>query len=108
LLLDLRSAEASHPKVSLAPEPSVPSANGHSLPTSSNEIGITQRDVNANQSLQRGIASTAEPQGERLSPREELVNLVDEWMAAADDEQEKKALLATKEELLAALDKIKR
>ena len=112
LLLDLQSAEASHPKVSLAPESSAPSANGHSLPVSSNQIGITQRDVSANPSLQRGFASTAEPSaamdGERLSPREELVNLADEWMAAADHEQEKKALLATKEELLAALDKIKR
>lgn len=41
--------------------------------------------------------------GERLSPREELISLADEWIAAAQDEQERKALLATKEELLAAL-----
>lgn len=40
---------------------------------------------------------------ERLSPREELIALADEWIAAAPDEQEQKALLATKEELLAAL-----
>ncbi|HEV2583273.1 MAG TPA: metallophosphoesterase [Ktedonobacteraceae bacterium] len=40
---------------------------------------------------------------ERLSPREELIALADEWIAAAQDEQERKALLATKEELLAAL-----
>lgn len=40
---------------------------------------------------------------ERLSPREELIALADEWIAAAQDEQEQKALLATKEELLAAL-----
>jgi DNA repair exonuclease SbcCD nuclease subunit len=40
----------------------------------------------------------------RLSLREELVALADEWMAAAKDEQEKKALQATKEELLAAMD----
>ena len=41
---------------------------------------------------------------ERLSLREELVALADEWMAAAQNEQEKKALQVTKEELLAALD----
>ena len=39
---------------------------------------------------------------ERLSPREELIRLADEWIAAAEDEQEQKALVATKEELLAA------
>ena len=42
--------------------------------------------------------------GERFSPREELVALADEWIAAASDEQEKKALRVTKEELLAAMD----
>jgi DNA repair exonuclease SbcCD nuclease subunit len=42
--------------------------------------------------------------GERLSLREELEALAEEWVAAAQDEQEKKALQATKEELLAALD----
>ena len=42
---------------------------------------------------------------ERFSPREELVALADEWIASSNDEQEKKALRATKEELLAALDK---
>ena len=42
--------------------------------------------------------------GERLSLHEELVALADEWLAAAQNEQEKKALQATKEELLAALD----
>ena len=40
---------------------------------------------------------------ERFSPREELMVLADEWIAAAPDEQERKALQATKEELLAAL-----
>ncbi len=40
---------------------------------------------------------------ERLSPREELMALADEWIAGAQDEQEQNALLATKEELLAAL-----
>lgn len=39
---------------------------------------------------------------ERLSPREELVTLADEWIAAAQDEQERQALQITKEELLAA------
>lgn len=43
---------------------------------------------------------------EHLSPREELMALADEWIAAAPDEQEQKALQATKEELLAALNYI--
>ncbi|HEY1349181.1 MAG TPA: metallophosphoesterase [Ktedonobacteraceae bacterium] len=45
--------------------------------------------------------------GERFSPREELVALADEWIAGAEDEQERKALLVTKEELLAALDGVR-
>ncbi len=45
--------------------------------------------------------------GERFSPREELITLADEWIAAATNEQEKKALHATREELLAALDEIR-
>ncbi len=44
---------------------------------------------------------------ERLSPREELIALADEWIASAPDEQEKKALQATKEEILAAMDDMK-
>jgi DNA repair exonuclease SbcCD nuclease subunit len=40
---------------------------------------------------------------ERLSPRDELIRLADEWIAGAEDEQEQQALVATKEELLAAL-----
>ncbi len=43
---------------------------------------------------------------ERLSPRDELIRLADEWIAAAEDEQEQQALVATKEELLAALWKL--
>ena len=46
--------------------------------------------------------------GERFSPREELMALTDERIAAAHDEQEKKALRATKEDLLAAMDEVKR
>jgi len=42
--------------------------------------------------------------GERFSPRQELVALADEWIAAASDEQEKTALRITKEDVLAALD----
>jgi DNA repair protein SbcD/Mre11 len=42
--------------------------------------------------------------GERFSPREELIALADEWIVDTFDEQEKKALRATKEELLLALD----
>jgi DNA repair exonuclease SbcCD nuclease subunit len=45
--------------------------------------------------------------GERLSPREELVALADEWINAADDEQERNALRMTKEEVIKALDKLK-
>ena len=45
--------------------------------------------------------------GERFSPREELVALADEWIADAQDEQERKALLMTKEELLTALDGVR-
>ncbi len=45
--------------------------------------------------------------GERLSPREELVALADEWIAAAEEAQERQALLHTKEELLAALDGVR-
>jgi len=45
--------------------------------------------------------------GERLSLREELEALAEEWIAATQDEQEKKALQATREELLAAMDEEK-
>ncbi len=44
---------------------------------------------------------------ERFSPREELVALADEWIAAASDEQERKALRTTKEELLSAMDEVR-
>lgn len=47
------------------------------------------------------------PNIERLSPREELLTLVDEWLAATNDEHEQKALRATREELLAAMEEIK-
>ncbi len=46
--------------------------------------------------------------GERFSPRAELMALAEEWIAATDDEQEKKALRLTKEELLFALDEARR
>lgn len=42
--------------------------------------------------------------GERLNIPGELAALADEWIAVAQDEQEKKALQATKEALLVALD----
>lgn len=51
--------------------------------------------------------ATSAETGERFSPRAELITLADEWIAAADDEQEKKALRTTKEVLLAALDEIR-
>jgi DNA repair protein SbcD/Mre11 len=49
-----------------------------------------------------GYVSSVQRDG-RFSPREELIALADEWIAAAPDDQERKALQATKEELLAAL-----
>lgn len=51
--------------------------------------------------------SSALETGERFSPREELIALADEWIAAANNEQEKKALRVTKEELLTAMDAVK-
>lgn len=45
--------------------------------------------------------------GERFSPREELIALADEWIAASTDEKEQKALQVTKEDLLLAMDEIK-
>jgi len=45
--------------------------------------------------------------GERFSPREELISLAEEWITTATDEQEKKALRITKEELLLAMDDTK-
>lgn len=45
--------------------------------------------------------------GERFSPREELTLLADEWIAAASDDYEKRALRATKEELLRTLDDVR-
>jgi DNA repair protein SbcD/Mre11 len=52
------------------------------------------------------LAAAASDIEERLSPRDELIRLADEWIAAAEDEQEQQALVATKEELLAALWKL--
>ena len=52
-------------------------------------------------------ASNVLETGERFSPREELIILADEWIAAANNEQEKKALHITKEELLTAMDEVK-
>ncbi|MBA2679449.1 MAG: hypothetical protein H0U76_13750 [Ktedonobacteraceae bacterium] len=45
--------------------------------------------------------------GERFSLREELIALADEKIAVATDEQEKKSLDSTKEELLSALIEMK-
>ena len=50
----------------------------------------------------QSIAFSASDIEERLSPRDELIRLADEWIAVAEDEQEQQALVATKEELLAA------
>jgi DNA repair exonuclease SbcCD nuclease subunit len=51
----------------------------------------------------QSIAFSASEIEERLSPRDELMRLADEWITGAEDEQEQQALVATKEELLAAL-----
>ncbi len=51
----------------------------------------------------QSIAFSASDMEERLSPRDELMRLADERIAEAEDEQEQRALVATKEELLAAL-----
>jgi hypothetical protein len=45
---------------------------------------------------------------ERLSLFAEMRTLTDEWIAKTSDEQEKKALQYTKEELLQAMDEVKR
>ncbi len=42
--------------------------------------------------------------GERFSPREELITVVEEWIGDTHDEHEQKALRTTKEELLLAMD----
>ncbi|GAC1406143.1 MAG: DNA repair exonuclease [Ktedonobacteraceae bacterium] len=48
--------------------------------------------------------AAASETAERFSPREELIAIAEEEIANTDDEQEKKALRNTKEELLLALD----
>ena len=60
-------------------------------------------DDSALQLVSEADTSSSET-SERFSPREELVAIADEWIALADDEREKKALRATKEELLLTLD----
>ncbi|MBE3558243.1 MAG: metallophosphoesterase [Ktedonobacteraceae bacterium] len=63
-------------------------------------------DDSASSLLSESEAGATES-GERFSPREELVALADEWIAASSDEKEKKALQVTKEEVLLAMDEIK-
>ncbi len=48
-----------------------------------------------------------EAKSERFSPREEVIALADEWIAASTDEQEQEALRITKTELLLAMDEMK-
>lgn len=45
--------------------------------------------------------------GERFSPREEVIALADEWMAASTDKRKQEALRITKEEVLLAIDEMK-
>jgi exonuclease SbcD len=61
-------------------------------------------DIVAGTSEKQHVAAVEIPGQERLSAREELIALADEWIAAAQEEQEKAALRATKEELLAIMD----
>ncbi len=58
-------------------------------------------------SLLPGQEAISAEVGERFSPREELIAVADERIAAATSEQEKKALVFTKEELLLAIDEAK-
>lgn len=55
-------------------------------------------------SLVADEGATSVEAGERFSPHEELIAVADEWIRAAANEQEKKALRFTKEELLLALE----
>jgi hypothetical protein len=57
--------------------------------------------------LLANVDAFSQEAGERLSPRQELITLADEWISQATSEQEKKALQTTKEELLAAMDELK-
>jgi DNA repair exonuclease SbcCD nuclease subunit len=58
-------------------------------------------------SLLANVDALSQEAGERLSLRQELITLADEWINEATDEQEKKALQATKEELLVVMDNLK-
>ena len=58
-------------------------------------------------SLLANVDTISQEAAERLSLRQELITLADEWISEASDEQEKKALQTTKEELLAAIDELK-
>ena len=62
--------------------------------------------ISADISESKAQTQESSHQMERLSPREELMALVDEWIAKSHDEQEKQALCATKEDLLVAFDQI--
>jgi DNA repair protein SbcD/Mre11 len=65
-------------------------------------LAIDDSDLELLSESETASAETAE----RFSPRAELIALADEWIAAASDEQEKQALRATREELLAAMDEV--
>ncbi len=63
---------------------------------------------NKNEQQEAGDVLTTGGSGfERCSPRQELLSLVEEEIAAARDEQEKQALQIAKEEILRALDEAK-
>ena len=64
-------------------------------------------DVSGLELVSEDEKSVATGVGERFSPREELITLADEWIAATTDEQEKRALRVTREELLAAMDDVR-
>ena len=76
----------------------------HTFALAIDDSGLTfLRDAGGRENWAAYTASGASEVEDRLSPREELIRLADEWIASAEDEQEQKALAATKEELLAAL-----
>jgi len=74
--------------------------------TSEPPVGVeAEAGATLDAGTREGTLSEGQVTLERFSPREELVALAEEWIAATNDEKEKKALRATKEELLAVLDK---
>ncbi|HET9999352.1 MAG TPA: metallophosphoesterase [Ktedonobacteraceae bacterium] len=75
---------------------------GHAFALAIDDSAVTFLPDAEAMSRAQSMAFSASDIEERLSPRDELIRLADEWIAGAEDEQEQQALVATKEELLAA------